>query len=174
MLKILGYLALAIALLAIGFLAYVRFAGHDPAVWHVDPVTAPTPETPNSYRVVPPGSTVPASGRVSPTYSATPAELMTAFEAHALAQPDTIRLAGSSAEGFTTFVQRTPTVKYPDYISVRAVPAGEGQSALVILSRSRYGKSDMGVNKARIDDWLAAPALAKLEVGAGPQPMMAG
>ncbi len=172
MLKFFGYALLAILLLAIGLLLYVRFAGHDPAVWHVDPVSAPTPETPNSYRVVQPGSPVPESGRESPLFAATPSELMAAFEAHALAQPDTIRLAGSSEEGFTTFVQRTPLVKYPDYISVRAVSVGEGQSALVILSRSRYGQSDLGVNKARIDAWL--DALKPLEAGNGPQPMLAG
>lgn len=172
MLKILGYILLAVLLLAIGLLLYVRLAGHDPAVWHVDPVTAPTPETPNSYRVVPPGTPVPASSRESPVYAASPSELMAAFEAHALAQPDTMRLAGSSADGYVTFVQRTPLVKYPDYISVRAVDLGGGQSALAILSRSRYGQSDMGVNKARIDNWLEA--LAPLQAGAGPQPMLAG
>lgn len=172
MLKFFGYVLLAILLLAVGLLLYVRFAGHDPAVWHVDPVSAPTPETPNSYRVVAPGSPVPESGRVSPIYAATPAQLMAAFETHALTQPDTIRLAGTSEEGFTTFVQRTPLVKYPDYISVRAVPAGDGLSALVILSRSRYGQSDMGVNKTRIDRWLEA--LEPLEAGNGPQPMLQG
>lgn len=172
MLKILGYILLLIVLLVAGFLLYVRLAGHDPSVWHVDPATAPTPATPNSYRVVPPGTAVPESGRASPVYAATPAELMAAFEAHALAQPDTIRLAGGAEDGFVTFVQRTPLVKYPDYISVRAVSVGEGQSALVILSRSRFGKSDMGVNKARIDSWLQA--LAPMEAGNGPQPMLAG
>lgn len=174
MLKILGYLVLAVVLLAAGLLLFVRFTGHDPAVWHVDPLTAPTPTTPNSYRVVPPGTPAPESGRQSPLFAATPSELMAAFEAHALAQPDTIRLAGNSSEGYVTFVQRTPLVKYPDYISVRAVDLGDGQSALAILSRSRFGQSDMGVNKARIDAWLEALRPLEAGTGAGPQPMLAG
>jgi len=44
---------------------------------------------------------------------------------------------------------------WPDYISVRAV-AVEGGAALAVWSRSRYGYSDMGVNRARVGRWLAA------------------
>ena len=45
-----------------------------------------------------------------------------------------------------------------DPIDVPAIErrSGEGRSALVILSRSRFGKSDLGVNRARITQWLEA------------------
>ncbi len=155
MIKFLGYVFLVLLLLVAGALLFVRFATHDPALWHADPLTAPTPGTPNSWRVVPPGQSPGAAGQVSPIYRATPAELMAAFDRIALSKPDTERLAGSVDDGFVTYVQRTPLVKYPDYISVKAIDIGEGKSALAILSRSRFGKSDLGVNKARITEWLA-------------------
>lgn len=155
MLRFLGWVVLAFVLLVAGAMIYVRVAPLDPDSWHVDPVTAPTPETPNSFRVLAPGATPGTEEMVSPVYAVPPAELMKAFNDMALAQPRTERLAGTpDGQGFVTYVQRTPLVGYPDYISVRAVSAGNGQSALVILSRSRFGKSDLGVNRARITQWL--------------------
>jgi uncharacterized protein (DUF1499 family) len=157
MLRFLGWVFLALVLLAAGAMIYVRVAPLDAATWHVDPATAPTPETPNSFRVLAPGATPGPEEMVSPVYAVAPAQLMQAFDTMALAQPRTERLAGTpDGQGHVTYVQRTPLVAYPDYISVRAVPAGEGRSALVILSRSRFGKSDLGVNRARITQWLEA------------------
>jgi uncharacterized protein (DUF1499 family) len=54
-----------------------------------------------------------------------------------------------------TYVQRSRFWGFPDYVSVRAVDLGDGSSALAIFSRSRYGASDLGVNRARVDAWLA-------------------
>jgi uncharacterized protein (DUF1499 family) len=157
MLRFLGWVLLAILLLAAGAMIYVRVAPLDPDSWHVDPVTAPTPETPNSFRVLTPGATPGPEEMVSPVYAVSAAELMQAFDRMALAQPRTERLAGTpDGQGYVTYVQRTALVAYPDYVSVRAVPVGEGQSALVILSRSRFGKSDVGVNRARITQWIGA------------------
>lgn len=157
MLRFLGWVLLALVLLAAGAMVYVRFAPLDAEQWHVDPVTAPTPQTPNSFRVLAPGATPGPEEMVSPIYAVPPAELMKAFDEMALAQPRTERLAGTpDGQSHVTYVQRTPLVAYPDYVSVRAVPVGEGQSALVILSRSRFGKSDVGVNRARITQWIAA------------------
>ncbi len=158
MIKLLGYIFLALLLMIAGALIYVRVAPHDIATWHVDPLTAPTPTTPNSWRVAPPGQSPDSSGgsagQPSAVYRATPAELLAAFDRIAMAQPETVRLAGSPDEGLITYVQRSKLVKYPDYISVKAVDLGDGRSALAILSRSRFGKSDLGVNKARVTEWL--------------------
>jgi uncharacterized protein (DUF1499 family) len=156
-LRILGSILLLIVLLAAAGMLYVRFAPLDAAAWHVDPVTAPTPATPNSFRVLAPGSTPGPEEMVSPVFAVPPAALLQAFDKMALSQPGTERLAGTAdGQGFVTYVQRTALVAYPDYVSVRAVPVGDGQSALVILSRSRFGKSDLGVNRARITAWLEA------------------
>jgi uncharacterized protein (DUF1499 family) len=161
MLTFLKYASLLILVLVVGFLAYVRFAPLDAATWHVDPMTAPTPETPNSWRIAAPGQEPGSAGQMSPVYRASAAELMAAFDKVALAEPLTERLAGAPGDPYVTYVQRTPRVRYPDYISVRAVDLGDGTSALSVLSRSRFGKSDLGVNKARMEAWLKA--LAPLE-----------
>lgn len=51
-------------------------------------------------------------------------------------------------------VQRSAVFKFPDYVAIQAIDLGGGKAALAIYSRSKYGRSDFGVNKARIEAWL--------------------
>lgn len=52
-------------------------------------------------------------------------------------------------------VQRSAVFRFPDFIVVQAIDLGGGKAALAIYSRSKYGRSDFGVNKARVQAWLA-------------------
>lgn len=54
-----------------------------------------------------------------------------------------------------TFVVRSRAFGFPDAISVRALPEGAG-TTLAIWSRSRFGGYDWGVNRARVERWVAA------------------
>jgi uncharacterized protein (DUF1499 family) len=53
------------------------------------------------------------------------------------------------------YIQRSERLGFPDTIVVRFIDRPEGQSTLAIYSRSQFGESDFGVNKARIERWLA-------------------
>jgi uncharacterized protein (DUF1499 family) len=144
-----GGLAVAVVLL----LAAIRLAPDDPAVWHVDPAGVAAIRPTNAYLVAPEGATAAVPNRTAKVYTMAPEALAAAFDQVAMAAPRTARLAGSQETGWTTYVQRTKLMGYPDYISVRAV-AVEGGAALIVYSRARYGKGDWGVNKARVDGWL--------------------
>lgn len=129
----LGLLAVA----GVGVVGYVRYAPSDAARWHVDPVTAVDPTTPNFARVdrvvaMPPGAV--AEG-IAARARAEGAE----------------RLAGD--DGFATWIARTPRMRFPDYVSIRLIPEGQG-TRIVAFSRSRFGVGDHGVNRARLQRWL--------------------
>ena len=62
-----------------------------------------------------------------------------------------------------TYVQRSAWMRFPDYISVRALPAGDKRATLAVFSRSRYGASDLGVNAKRVSAWLAAIPLPEAD-----------
>ncbi len=146
-------LGLAALALTVAGLAYIRVSAGDPAEWHADPLEMTRTERPNDFQALPPGK----PGDIeSPVFAMPAAELARRFDAVALAQPRTRRLAGDPAQGWTTYVQRSLLIGWPDYISARAVDLGEGRSALAVWSRSRYGYSDWGVNRARVEAWLAA------------------
>jgi len=143
---------LLILLVAIvGFALYVRLAPSTPDIWHVDPLDAKLPHSPNAILMLPDSGKYPA--RVFPMDAATLAQ---AFDRLALSHPNVTRLAGAPTDLFTTYIARTPLMGFPDYISVRAIDLGKGRAALAVFSRARFGYSDRGVNRKRIMAWLDA------------------
>jgi uncharacterized protein (DUF1499 family) len=65
-------------------------------------------------------------------------------------------LAGApEGGGKIVAVQRSLVFRFPDTIWIEIAPRGE-QASLAIYSRSAYGRSDFGVNRARVETLLAA------------------
>jgi Protein of unknown function (DUF1499) len=54
------------------------------------------------------------------------------------------------------YVVRSALLNFPDLVTVQVNAEGVDRSALVIWSRSVYGRGDFGVNRARTMAWLAA------------------
>jgi len=74
----------------------------------------------------------------------------------ALAEPRTTLLAEDRKARQLSLVQKSKTFRFPDFITAEAVPQAGGETALAIYSRAKYGIRDFGVNRARIERWLAA------------------
>nr|WP_298688457.1 DUF1499 domain-containing protein [uncultured Dongia sp.] len=53
------------------------------------------------------------------------------------------------------FVQRSRIFRFPDTVNIEILPQGDASALLAIYSRSNYGHGDLGVNSARVTDWLA-------------------
>ena len=141
------FVLLGVVLVAAG-IAWVRLAPSDPARWHVDPLSA---EPPGDSGVL---LTPDAAGGGAPVYEVPAEELLAAFDRFVTEQPRVTRLAGGAGEGRVTYVARTKWVGFPDYVTVEAVPLGEDRATLAILSRQRFGQSDLGVNRKRVQGWL--------------------
>lgn len=148
-LVVLGVLAALTVVAAI----MIRRLDHDAGVWHVDPLTAPKPSTPNSYRVAPADADVDADAD-APTFDVSAAELAAKFDRVARDSGNVDVVGGAPANGFVTYVQTSSLFAFPDYISVRFIEIDASSSTLAVLSRSRLGQSDLGVNKKRITAWL--------------------
>lgn len=133
-----------LALAAVAGGAYIRTASHAPAQWHVDPDRVAGP-VPDSAVLIP-------SGQILFAVPAT--ALAQAVEDAAMADPRVGLLAGSPAEGHMTYIARSAVFGFPDLISVRVTATETGGSSLAIYSRQRFGRDDLGVNRARVDRWL--------------------
>lgn len=140
----LGALALAVASGAL----WVRVAPVEPGRWHVDPLVAEPPGE-NGW-LVRDGADAP-----SPRLEAAAAEVLARLDRVAMAEPRTRRVAGSVADGRITYESRSRLWGFPDYTTVTVVEDG-GVAKPVLLGRARFGRSDLGVNRARIERWLAA------------------
>ncbi|SDE17091.1 Protein of unknown function [Limimaricola pyoseonensis] len=133
-------------------LVWVRVAPADVTAWHVDPMHVPRPPRPPRE-----GGWLVRTGEANaapPVFETDPATLMTAFGEIMRAEPRTRMIYESPAEGRATWVTRTPLIGFPDYTSVKAVPEAGG-AALMIWARNRFGVSDMGVNRKRVERWIA-------------------
>jgi uncharacterized protein (DUF1499 family) len=94
--------------------------------------------------------------REAKTYAMTPGELLARLKQIALAEPDTSELSCEPrCDRIARFLQCTRVMRFPDTIDVEVFPSGDG-STLAIYSRSLIGRTDFGVNRARVERWLAA------------------
>lgn len=135
-----------LVLIVLGFGLYVRLAPSDPARWHV----APSPATPADCSV----QQGTGDARTTCTRPGGAAQLLARLDEIAMATPRTTRLAGSPEEGRITWITRSALWGFPDYTTAEAAPDGTG-TRLTLHARLRFGSSDMGVNAARLRDWLS-------------------
>lgn len=135
--------------------AATRRLDHDATQWHVDPLSAPKPSTPNSYRVVPADSVRDVDAdAASKKYEMPAAALGAAFDRIVRSSGNVEVVGGTLEGGFITYVQTSKIFAFPDYISVKFIEVDDQNSTLAVFSRSRFGRSDLGVNKKRITAWL--------------------
>lgn len=132
---------LSLVLLAVlGFGLWVRLAPSDPARWHVSIGDAGNRDF---------------AGAAIRTVPASPGD-MARLDRIIRATPRTTLLAGSPESGMVTYITRSRLWGFPDFTTVEARPG-----VIVIHGRLRFGSSDMGVNRARVEGWVAALAAEK-------------
>ena len=124
----------AVLILVAAGMAYVRLAPSDVARWHRMPEVSGD----KSFK-----SGVIRQVKAGP-------EGLARIEAIIRGTPRTRVLAGSLGEGMITYVTRSRVMGFPDYTTVQK--AGD---ILTIYARLRFGRSDLGVNGARVEGWLA-------------------
>lgn len=122
-----------LVLLAVGGSVYVRLAPTDPDEWH---------QPPNVTKSI---TGVGSARRLEETG---PLGLALLHDI-ALATPRTQVLAGTVESGMVTYITRSALWGFPDFTTVQ-----QDGDQLQIYGRLRFGKSDLGVNAARVDDWL--------------------
>ena len=131
--KYVMYVVVVACVLLLGLVAFVRLAPTDPAVWH-----APIPET-NSQNMT--------GGAIRVTQA--DANAFARVNAAMQALPRTRIIAGSIAEGRVTYETRTKWIGFPDYTTIEL-----RDGLLKMHARLRFGKSDLGVNRERLERLL--------------------
>jgi uncharacterized protein (DUF1499 family) len=141
-------IAAALGIIAfLGLLAFVRLVPSDPAQWQVDVATVEKPASPNNW-LLRDGADGPAIALALP-----PDAALARIRAVALATPRTEVLAEDATR--ITFITRSRVMGWPDYTTVEVTPSATG-SSVAVFARARFGYSDMGVNRARVQALAAA------------------
>lgn len=123
-----------ILIVVVGMLGYIRLAPSDATRWHV-PVMGEADKDMKggAIRVV---ETVPGA--------------LAIVDGTARGLERTQVLAGSVAQGRVTYITRSKLVGFPDYTTVE-----QDGATLKMYARLRFGRSDLGVNAARLEQFLA-------------------
>lgn len=124
-------------LLALGMMMYIRLAPSDPARWHADPETIPDPGTPNF-------------ARLSADIPLPRAEVAERIATRALKEGAEKLVEDGE---LTTWIARSRLMRFPDYVTIRLEETAQG-TRVTALARARFGRSDMGVNAARLQRWI--------------------
>lgn len=111
---------------------------------------------PNQFLVAPDGLCRNATPHDrAPSFDMPADMLINRFRTVALAEPRVRVLEDERKQRQMVFVQKSKLFRFPDYIDVLVIDLPEGRSTLAVYSRARYGIRDFGVNRRRIEDWLA-------------------
>ena len=89
-------------------------------------------------------------------FDVVPERLLAAMQDVMLAQPRVTALAHDPKRMRADYVVRSRVFGFPDIVLVQALAAGDGQSELVVYSRSLKGHYDFGVNRSRVKALLSA------------------
>ena len=111
-------------------------------------------DRPNQYLACPEGFCADKPGEVAPVFDVPPEKLLAAWDRVMAAEPRTMSLPQKSPDR-RSYEQRSKLLRYPDRITVQAVPMDDGKSSIAIYSQSKYGYSDAGVNETRVKRLLS-------------------
>lgn len=110
---------------------------------------------PNQFLVCPIGFCPTTPDMQSPEFDL-PAEALARKWRDVVAGQPRVETLGMAAPLRFEHVQRSARFRFPDRVTVWVIPLSESRSTLAIFSRSIYGLNDLGVNRARVESWLAA------------------
>lgn len=113
------------------------------------------PASPNTALAAPAGFT-PAPDLPTPVYPVPVTVLFATLRAVAAAQPRTYLAAAYPDRGQLHWVVRSAVWNFPDLVTGQVLADGPGAARLILYSRSVYGYGDFGVNRRRLETWLAA------------------
>lgn len=111
--------------------------------------------SPNDALACPPDLCPAPVDFTTPTYDVPGARLREIVREVAAQEPRTDLVYSARWAEVDRFVARTPLMRYPDTINAHVFGAGPGRSQLALYMRSQIGHSDLGVNRARLERWLA-------------------
>lgn len=140
-------LTLIVFLIAIA-VVWVRLAPFDSARFHtpVFPAAAGDYQGQNSFIAI-------------REMTASSDEVIAALDEVIMQSPRTKRMVGLPGMELITYETRSALMGFPDYTNVSIIDRGAVGNLtplLAIRGKARFGQSDMGVNKARIEGWLEA------------------
>ncbi len=153
------WLVLAVAVAALAARLYFGRDAEDQlrAREKVDFAHLDLPSRGNAYLVCPADPLICnlKADEASPAFTIDPARLRDRWLEMVAAEPRVHLVSAEKDRQHIVFIQHSFFFRFPDIITVEFLSTGNGGSTVAMLSRSRYGEIDFGVNAARASAWIA-------------------
>jgi hypothetical protein len=114
---------------------------------------APLPQ--NGFLACPPGYCGVAGSAPAPVFDLPEARLEACWRRMIAGERQVVLVAGEPNGGRAVYIQHTPLLRFPDIVTVEFSALGPARSSLAVYSKARYGRSDFGTNRRRVERWLA-------------------
>jgi uncharacterized protein (DUF1499 family) len=121
----------------------------------IDFATLERGPAPNQYLLCPISACATQTDGAAPVFEVPVTKLQAAWDEVIAEEPRVQVLRRDITNQQIDYVQRSRFLRFPDLITVRFVPVDDTHATLAIFSRSVYGEGDFGVNRARVEEWLA-------------------
>jgi len=126
------------------------------SVPRIDFATVRRPRSPNTFLLAPDGVCQQAKvDHAAPVYPIKAAKLRQEFLSLVVPLARVSHSLADEGDLYDDFVARSAVFGFPDLVSVKFIDLPRGRSTLALYSRSVYGRSDLGVNRARSLGWIA-------------------
>lgn len=149
--------AAAAAITVAGVRAYMGASSQDrvaPAE-RVDIVALRAPLPAPSFLACPRHYCAAEAGLSVPIFAMPWQQLRDAWTTMIARQPRVVPVGDEEQGRRLIYIQHSPVFRFPDIVTVEFVPFGPETSSVAVYSRSRYGRSDFGQNRKRVERWLA-------------------
>lgn len=93
--------------------------------------------------------------RDSPVFAIPASKLKEIVGRVAQSEPRTVLVSDQTSSDHARYVVRSALLRFPDLVDIRIIARDDFASTLAIYSRSRVGRRDFGVNRRRIERWIA-------------------
>jgi uncharacterized protein (DUF1499 family) len=108
----------------------------------------------NAFLACPPNYCAASDAAVSPLF-AVGADRLYHDLLESIASEPRIVIVSEQQSRRLVLIQRSALWRFPDIVTAEFVAIAPNRSSIVLYSRARYGRYDFGVNRRRVETWLA-------------------
>lgn len=149
------FVLIALLYIVVGFERVWSAMAGKPSSEIIQVATIKKTTKPNQYLVCPNDFCDEKSDRISPVFDASVDRLQAVMAEIERNDANFSKVNSDDGDRRQKYIMRSPFWRFPNLISIEYVPLENEQSTIAIYAQAQLGQSDLGANKAFIDQLLS-------------------
>ena len=149
------FVLIALLYIVVGFERVWSAMAGKPSSEIIQVATIKNTAKPNQYLVCPNDFCDEKSDRISPVFDASVDRLQAVMAEIERNDANFSKVNSDDGDRRQKYIMRSPFWRFPNLISIEYIPLENDQSTIAIYAQAQLGQSDLGANKAFIDQLLS-------------------